>query len=254
MTELNELKKFAKLLADESGKIIRQYFRTKMKIDSKADESPVTIADRKAEEIMREIIMKEFPGHGIKGEEFGEHNPDSDYLWTLDPVDGTKSFVAGAHSFGTCIGLLYKNEPILGVINQPVLNEFMIGDNSVTTLNGEQVHVSEVNELSNAVLCTTDHINIEIFRDIKPFESLIRKVKLYRMWGDCYGYLLLSAGYIDIMIDPELSIWETAACTPVVRGAGGIVTDYHGGNPMNNDGFIAANSYLHGQVLKILNE
>ncbi|PIP77763.1 MAG: histidinol-phosphatase, partial [Ignavibacteria bacterium CG22_combo_CG10-13_8_21_14_all_37_15] len=127
---MNELKKFSKYLADESGKIIRSYFRTHIPVDSKADESPVTIADKTAEEKMRELIMKEFPQHGIIGEEFGTHNESAEYKWILDPIDGTKSFITGTVTFGTLIALTKNGEPVLGVINQPVLNEFLIGDNN----------------------------------------------------------------------------------------------------------------------------
>ena len=154
---MNEFKRFSKLLADESGKIIKKYFRTNLAIDSKLDDSPVTIADKTAEEVMRNLIMKEFPDHGILGEEFGKHNEGAEYQWVLDPIDGTKSFICGAQSFGTLIALLKNGEPILGVINQPVLNDFLIGDNEKTFLNENEVKVRKCDNIKNAVLLSTDH-------------------------------------------------------------------------------------------------
>lgn len=128
-----EFRNFCKNLADESAKQIKPYFRSHFELEVKSDNSPVTIADKKAEEVMREMIMKEYPEHGILGEEFGTHNENAEYQWILDPIDGTKSFVYGALIFGTLIALVHNGNPILGVINHPVLNEFMIGDNKTIT-------------------------------------------------------------------------------------------------------------------------
>lgn len=253
MSNLNEHKKFAKELAILSGKVIRSYFRSKLKVDSKSDDSPVTIADKKAEELMRELIMKEFPSYGIIGEEFGEFNPEAEYKWVLDPIDGTKSFIAGTVTFGTLIALLHLGKPVLGVINQPVLNEFLLGDNQVTTLNDEEVKVRECNRLDEAWLLTTDHLLIEKYQDLKKFESLIRKVKVYRQWGDCYGYYLVATGYADIMLDPIMNIWDTAALVPVIKGAGGIITDYKGNDPMKGNSIIAASQDIHSLVVREIN-
>lgn len=246
-------KDFARFLADESGKIIRQFFRTEISIDTKSDSSPVTIADKMAEEKMRELIMREFPEHGILGEEFGTHNPGAEYQWILDPIDGTKSFICGALSFGTLIALMKNGQPLLGAINQPVLNEFLIGDNSTAELNGKQVRVRECGSLSNAVLLTTDHLNIAKYQDIKKFDELTYKVRLYRNWGDCYGYYLLATGFADIMMDPVMSPWDSMALVPVIRGAGGIITDYQGNDPVTGNSIIAASKSVHGEVIRMLN-
>lgn len=251
---MRELKIFVKHLADESGKIIRPYFKKKIHIDAKADNSPVTIADKKAEEKLREIIMKEFPAHGIIGEEFGSYQSDAEFVWALDPIDGTKSFIGGSVTFGTLIGLMKNNYPVLGAINQPILNEFLIGDNEESFLNGEKVSFRSINNFSDAVLLTTDHLNIEKYKDIKRFEELIHKVKLYRQWGDCYGYLLAASGYADIMIDPIMNIWDTMALIPIIKGAGGIITDYEGNDVLKGNSAIAASKGLHGEVIKILND
>ncbi|BDQ03188.1 histidinol-phosphatase [Ignavibacterium sp.] len=252
MIFLKEFKPFCKLLADKSAEIIRKYFRYPLNIENKADLSPVTIADKKAEELMRNLIYKEFPDHGIIGEEFGNEKSDADFVWVLDPIDGTKSFICGAMSFGTLIALLYKNEPVIGVINQPILNEFLIGDNRICLLNESKVRVREKDNLSEAVLLTTDHLNIKKYQDAEKFDKLINSVWLYRNWGDCYGYYLLATGFADIMIDPIMSVWDTMALIPIIKGAGGIITDYNGNDPVNGNSIIAASPQLHSKVLDIL--
>jgi myo-inositol-1(or 4)-monophosphatase len=254
MDDLKEYKRFAQNLADISAKIIKGYFRTNISIDTKADQSPVTIADKKAEELMRNAIMNNFPDHGIIGEEFGSHNENSEYQWILDPIDGTKSFICGALTFGTLIALTKNGKPILGIINQPILNEFLIGDNETSRLNGVTVKVSSKSKLSESVLLTTDHLDIQKYQNIEKFNSLLHKIKLYRNWGDCYGYYLVATGFADIMIDPIMSVWDSMALIPVIRGAGGTITDYHGNDPVSGKSIIAAGSAeVHKEVIKILN-
>jgi histidinol phosphatase-like enzyme (inositol monophosphatase family) len=253
MENMDELKSFVKYLSDISGNIIRSYFRTKISIDSKEDSSPVTIADKKAEEIMRTEIMKKFPEHGIIGEEFSSYNEKAEYKWVLDPIDGTVSFICGAISFGTLIGLLKNGEPVLGVINHPILNEFLIGDNSSAELNGENVRVRNCNNLSDAVLLITDYPNIEKYQDINKFHQLVKKVRFVRGWGDCYGYYLVATGFADIKLDPIMNLWDMAALIPIIKGACGKITDYHGGDPIKGDSIIATSGIVHNEVIKILN-
>jgi len=224
-----------------------------MNIEHKEDNSPVTVADKNAEEAMRRAIIKEYPEHGIVGEEFGSYKVDAEYKWVLDPIDGTKSFICGVLSFGTLIALLKNGEPILGVINQPILNEFLIGDNKSTNINNKLVSVRNCEDISDAVLLTTDHIKIEEYQNLEKFEKLIRKVKLYRSWGDCYGYYLLATGFADVMIDPIMSFWDTMALIPIIKGAGGIISDYKGDDPVNGNSIIAASPSVHSQVIKFLN-
>jgi myo-inositol-1(or 4)-monophosphatase len=252
LKNLNEFKLFAKHLSEISGSVINSYFRTGVRVDSKSDLSPVTIADKKAEELMREEIIKEFPDHGIIGEEFGKHNENSEYQWVLDPIDGTKSFICGTVTFGTLIALTYKEEPVLGVINQPILKEYLVGDNESALLNDVNVKVRKVEKLSDAVLLTTDHLNIGKHQNQKKFDELTRKVKLYRNWGDCYGYYLVATGYADIMIDPIMNVWDSMALIPVIKGAGGVITDYKGSNPVNGDSIIASTPMIHKEVIKNL--
>jgi myo-inositol-1(or 4)-monophosphatase len=250
---MKEFKLFAKQLALASGKLICNYYRTNISVEKKADESPVTIADKKAEELMRKLIMKEYPEHGIVGEEFGIYNPGAEYKWILDPIDGTKSFICGTPLFGTLIALTKNNEPIIGVINHPILKEFLIGDNNSAQLNGLHIKIKDVQSLSEAVLLTTDYFLIEKYKNINLFNALTKQVRLTRTWGDCYGYYLLAAGYAQIMIDPIMSLWDLMALIPIVKGAGGIITDYEGNDPAKGNSIVAATPNIHKSVINILN-
>ncbi|MCH7827472.1 MAG: histidinol-phosphatase [Bacteroidetes bacterium] len=253
MVELIEIKKFIKHLASLSQKEILKYFRTEIKIDTKADNSPVTIADKNAEEIIRKEIEKEFPSHGILGEEFGEINKDAEYKWIIDPIDGTQSFICGSVFFGTQIALLKNGSPILGAVNFPALNEFIIGDNNSTQLNDKDVKVRKCDSISDAVLLTGDYLNIEKYQNISVFNKLIKSVKLFRGWGDCYGYYLLASGYADIMVDPIMSPWDSLPLIPIIKGAGGVITDYQGNDAVKGKSIIASNSVIHSEVIKSLN-
>ena len=252
--ELQSLTPFLQLLSNESSEIIKRYFRTSVSVENKLDSSPVTIADKLAEEKMREIIAKEFPSHGIIGEEFGSDNPDAEYVWVLDPIDGTKSFISGALSFGTLIALLKNGKPIIGVINHPILNEFLIGDNQNCLLNGSKVEIRNCSSINQATLLTTDHLNIGKYQNQNKFDELTKKVKLYRNWGDCYGYYLLATGFADIMIDPIMSVWDSMALIPIINGAGGMITDYQGNDPTIGNSIVASSKEIHSEVIKLLNE
>jgi myo-inositol-1(or 4)-monophosphatase len=253
MSELSEYKNFCKVLAEASANVIGKYFRTEISVESKNDNSPVTIADKKAEQVMRELIMKQYPDHGIFGEEFGEINKDAEYTWILDPIDGTKSFICGAYSFGTLIGLLKNGQPIIGVYNHPIFNDFLIGDNLETRINGETTFIRNCSELNKAVLLTTDHLNIGKYQDIEKFNQLIKKVKLYRNWGDCYGYYLLATGYADIMIDPIMSPWDLLPLIPIINGSGGVISDYQGNDPVKGKSAVASSPHIHSEIISLLN-
>ena len=250
---MQEFLDFASQLAHASGKLIMRYFRSGVAVESKADDSPVTIADKRAEEIMRERIMRAYPDHGILGEEFGRHNPDAEYQWILDPIDGTKSFVAGTFLFGTLIGLLRHGEPVIGAIHHPATGHLLLGDGERAHCNGELVRVSETRELSDALMCYTDFIDVGRYQNGIAFQRLMGKTRLNRSWGDCHGYFLLATGTADIMLDPIMSLWDIAALVPVVRGASGVITSWDGGAPLECNGIIASNPHLHGQVLRMLN-
>lgn len=245
---------FARELAHASGRLIRERFEIgDFDTELKPDNSVVTATDREAELIMREMITTRYPDHGVIGEELGNHNVDAQYVWTLDPIDGTISFVSGIPLFGTLIGLLERGRPILGVINQPVSGEMMIGTDDGTTLNGASARVRKVERLSDATLLTTDPNLIDRHADPEKFETLRRRAAKTRTWGDCYGYLMLASGRADIMLDPIMSKWDLMPLIPIVRGAGGVITDWHGDDPVLGTSIVAASPDLHPEVLSYLN-
>ncbi len=251
---IKHFKSFAEKLAMESQKVILSYYdKPSLEVETKSNDTPVTRADRDGEEIMREMIAKEFPDHGIIGEEFPDLNTEAEYVWALDPIDGTITFTSGTPLFGTLICLSHHGEPILGVLNLPALNKLCIGDNETTTVNGKVVRMRPAPPLEKALLLTTDIENIAKFQDKERFETLVDKTGLMRTWGDCYGYYLLAGGWADIMLDPIMNPWDILALFPLIRGAGGIITDWQGNPAATGESCIAAQPELHEQVLKILN-
>lgn len=253
MMRMTDFISFTKELAEASGDIIRQYFRQSIDIETKSDQTPVTIADRKSEEIMRQMIQERFPEHGILGEEFEDINSEAEYQWVLDPIDGTKTFVSGTYLFGTLIALLKEGAPILGVINNPITHQFLVGDGYTTWLNGMPVKVRDCKSIEQAALLTTNPLTIHKYHDGAAFETLVRKVKLYRTWGDCHGYFLLATGFADVMIDAAMYLWDVAALIPIITGAGGKITDYYGNDPLSGKGAIATAGSIHDEIIKALN-
>lgn len=251
--QTKEFAEFICALAEKSGEIIKPYFaQADLAIEIKEDQTLVTQADRQAEAVMRDLIRKRYPQHGILGEEFGPENASAEFVWTLDPIDGTISFARGCPLFGTLIGLLHCGTPILGTINQPVLNQLCIGNNTETTLNGRTVRLRETDHLSEAMLLTTDIASIGNHRR-KGFEELLKRTGLCRTWGDCYGYLLVASGGADIMLDPMMNPWDILPLVPIIQGANGVITTWSGTDAAQGNSCVAANKTLHPQVLEILN-
>ncbi len=248
----------AERLADASAAVIKSYHRRQMSVEDKADGSPVTIADREAETAMRALIRETFPAHGIIGEEFENHQPDAPYQWTLDPIDGTKNFVAGSFLFGTLIGLLKDNIPVMGLLNHPVTGHRLVGAAGETRLNGEVVRVRPCASIEDALLLTSTHTSVERFQDAAPFEALIRRARVYRTWGDAHGYFLLATGFADIILDPAMKLWDVAPLVPIVEGAGGTITTWQGGPIFDGTlpaqtSCIATAGPLHETVVTALN-
>ena len=252
MNALKECRDFLKSLTLETGKIIVEYFAQDLKIEIKSDHSPVTIVDKKVEELLRDRISREFPEHGIIGEEFGSKDQDSEYVWVIDPIDGTKSFISRVPLFGTLIALTHNREPILGVFHQPLLNLFLIGDNRDSFLNDRKIVTREIRSISQARLFTSDIMDIQKYQDLNKFLRLAEKVSLVRTWGDCFGYYLLSCGMGDIMLDPIVNDWDAMAVIPIARGAGAKVTDFKGGDLKNPRSLVAAIPEIHKRVIEIL--
>ncbi len=252
--DLTPYRPFIAELAEKSGAFIRPFFGAPgLTVETKADQTPVTAADRGAEELLRTLIARKFPTHGVIGEELGEDRPGAELVWMLDPIDGTKSFIAGVPLWGTLIALLHAGQPVLGAIHLPALGQFMLGDGTTTTLNGQPTRVRPCTRAEDATLLTSDPLNPAAFQDGAAFDALARRARLVRTWGDCYGYYLLASGRADLMCDPVLSPWDLAALVPVIRGAGGVITDWQGGSPWPATSAVAAGPALHAEAVAALN-
>ena len=252
----NEFVEFANYLADESSKITNKYFRTKISIDNKEDESPVTIADQETEMKIRELIMSKYASHGILGEEYENINNNAEFVWVIDPIDGTRSFIAGHKDYGTLISLLHNEKPILGIINCPAHEERWIGvKDKKTTLNNKEISTSSINKIEDSYLFTSGiYFDEPILR--KGYEKIKNKSRYYRLGGDCYMYGMLASGYIDIVIEDTLKAHDYMALINVIEGAGGKVTDKYGKEVnVNSDGSLVASSNfkLHQQIISIIN-
>lgn len=247
-----EFRRFAEHLADLAGDVARAaWARPVIEVETKADGSPVTVADRRAEEVMRAAIAKAYPDHGIVGEEFGTERPDAEYCWVLDPIDGTKSFISRVPLFTTLVGLLHRGQPALGLIDQPILRERAVGDGQFTTFNGKATRVAEA-PLAASVLLTTDVENIARMRPSARWSELAHACTFSRTWGDGYGHLMVAAGRAHIMVDPLLNPWDIVPVIPVLRGAGALVTSWDGADPVAAGNAVVAAPALHAEVLRYL--
>jgi myo-inositol-1(or 4)-monophosphatase len=258
--------KFVETLADVSGDAIMPFFRTSIAADDKAHGGafdPVTEADRAAELAMRRLIETTFPSHGIVGEEFGDRNADAEYVWVLDPIDGTKSFISGFPTWGTLIGLSHRGRPCYGLMHQPFTRERFHGDGEAAFWRGPARHGRTEEErrklatracprLSQATLMTTSPLLIDPEQREK-FRRVEAEVRLSRYGGDCYAYCALAAGHVDLVIETDLNPYDIVALIPIVEGAGGVVTTWDGGDAARGGSIVAAGDRaLHGAALKLL--
>ena len=245
----------AERLADASGAIVRRYFRTTLEVEDKPDKSPVTVADREAETAIRKLIEEAFPDHGIVGEEYGAVRADAKYVWVLDPIDGTKSFITGKPLFGTLIGLLHEGAAVLGLIDQPVLGERWLGARGrPTTLNGRPVHVRPCGELGRAALYATSPHMFE-GADKQAFARVRDAVKLSLYGADCYAYGLLACGFADLVVEASLAAYDYCGVVAVIEGAGGVITDWTGAPlGLGSDGRVVAagDRRSHERALELL--
>jgi inositol-phosphate phosphatase / L-galactose 1-phosphate phosphatase / histidinol-phosphatase len=248
-------REFALRLADAAGAVVRKYYRAPLEVESKADASPVTVADREAEQALRALIRATYPQHGIEGEEFPGERLDAELVWRLDPIDGTKSFVVGRPLFGTLIGLTRAGRPILGVIDQCILGERWLGvAGEQSTWNGQPIRVRACSGLEQAIMSVTSP---QMFRPeeraaVARLESAVR-FPIYG--GDCYAYGLLAMGSIDLIVEADLDVHDFMALVPVIEGAGGVVTDWRGAvlTPSSDGRIVAAGDRrVHERALKLL--
>ena len=252
--DTESFKVFINELADLSGEYISKSFGRKINVDLKKDSSPVTEIDRNTELMLREAIHKKFPSHGIIGEEYGNENTDAEFVWVLDPIDGTKSFISAVPLFGTLIGLMRNSKPVLGLINHPVLKERILGDCNTCLFNGKAVSPSDKTELEGITLLTSDSRHCAQFHNPDGWRKLEGAASISRTWGDCYGYTLLCRGYAHVMCDAVLEIWDLSAIIPALKGCGAAFSDWSGGTDIGPNGLVAScTERLHGEVIEILN-
>jgi inositol-phosphate phosphatase / L-galactose 1-phosphate phosphatase / histidinol-phosphatase len=251
---------FAHRLADAAAEVARRYFRTAVAIDDKDDASPVTIADREAERVMREIIAKERPGDGVIGEEFGKDRPGAARVWVLDPIDGTKAFISGNPVFGTLIGLAVGGAPVLGVIECPALGERWVGASGHPTSFRDRTGTTRparsraCPDLARASLYS--QAPLADAATFACFDRLRHAVKRPMAVCDCYAYGLLASGSVDLVVEAGLGIYDFVALVPVIENAGGSVLDWRGNKiTLDTDGRViaAGDACLQGPARALLN-
>jgi myo-inositol-1(or 4)-monophosphatase len=261
--EEREFVPFAHELIGTAFATIRPYFMSGTAVVTKQDASPVTLADRNAETAMRTLIERRYPDHGIIGEEHGT-KAGARYRWVLDPVDGTRAFITHCFLFGTLIALERDDgagfRPVLGVIAHPVAGVALIGHGQECVQYADdgsvrRVRVRPCPRLQDATVLATTHWSTGEQRgaaNTNRIEAIVAHAKLYRTWGDCFGYFALATGGADLMLDPTLAHWDVAAIVPVVEAAGGTVTGWRGGDPLAELSLIASAGELHAEVLQLL--
>ncbi len=251
----DELLKFAGSLADASGAIIRRRFRQKINVEIKPDNSPVSDADKETEGELRRLIGAHFPDHGVIGEEYGSDRPDAEHVWVLDPIDGTKSFITGRPLFGTLIALCRNGKPIVGIIDHPALGERRTGaTGQPTRFNGNPVKVRACSGLGAAAMFgSSPHSKTPA--NEAAIDRVRRAARQVLYSSDCYAYGLIACGFADLCIEFGIGIHDFLATVPVIEGAGGIVTDWHGA-PLtikSGDKVIAAgDSGVHRAAMELL--
>lgn len=265
-----DFEKFVHRLATLSGEAIMPFFRTSIAADDKAHGGafdPVTEADRSAELVMRRLIQATFPDHGIIGEEFGADHPQAEYVWVLDPIDGTKSFICGFPTWGTLIGLTHRGRPCYGLMHQPFSRERFMGDGSAAYWLGparqgaagqgeseekRRLTTRACPTLARATLMTTSPLLIAPERRA-AFHRVESHVRLSRYGGDCYAYCALAAGHVDLVIESGLNAYDIVALIPIIEGAGGVITTWDGGDPAQGGDIIASGDRtLHRLALDLL--
>jgi myo-inositol-1(or 4)-monophosphatase len=253
---------FVDKLATVSGEAILPFFRTALTVEAKHRDDgafdPVTAADRAAEAAMRTLIRESFPAHGIIGEEYGSEQADAEYVWVLDPIDGTKAFISGMPVWGTLIGLSRFGEPVFGMMHQPFTRERFAGDGGAAHYRGpagkRDLRVRSCASLKEAIIYTTSPLLMKS-ADRDCFRRVEEKARMSRYGGDCYGYCMLAAGLIDIIIETELKPHDVMALIPIVTGAGGVMTTWENGPPQRAGRIVAAGDRrVHAAALELLNK
>lgn len=257
--EMNSRLECALKAAREAGQLTLNYFRRHdLAVERKNDASPVTAADRGAEELLRQRISEQFPQDGILGEEFPERPGTSGFRWILDPIDGTKSFIHGVPLYGCLVGLEYEAEPLAGVIFIPASDECVYGAKGqgawYQTGNSPPIpaRVSACPRLAEALVVTSEITNFDTIGRPDVFQRLNREARLLRTWGDCYGYMMVAIGRAEVAIDPIMNLWDAAALLPILQEAGGTFTDWQGRATVCSGQGVGTNTLLLEEVLSII--
>lgn len=251
--EVRELLDFATQMARLAGDHTLRYFGGVVDHDDKGDGSPVTIADREAEELIREKVAQRYPDHGVLGEEYGESNSGARVRWILDPIDATRSFMRGVPLYGVLIGIEVEGESVVGVANYPPLGELVAAGKGLgCTLNGEACSVSPVDALERSVVLTTDVERILSRPEGEGWRRLQRRSAFSRTWGDCYGHMLVATGRAEAMVDPVMKSWDAGPFLTIVTEAGGRFTTREGEATIHGGSGISTNGRIHDQVLEEL--
>jgi histidinol phosphatase-like enzyme (inositol monophosphatase family) len=250
--DLSSLLDFATGIAWMAGRSTLAHFQTDLVVERKPDESPVTIADRGAERILREAIAARFPDHAILGEEFGADGTGASYRWVIDPIDGTQSFIRGVPLYGVLVGLEIEGTPRVGVAHFPALNEtFAAASGMGCWWNGRRVHVSRARALDEAAVGLSDTRMLED-RLGDRWRALQRATRLQRGWSDCYGHCLVASGRLEIMLDPVMNAWDCCALVPIVQEAGGTCTDWAGVVRIDGGDLVSTNGHLFDSLRPFL--
>ncbi|MEX2119812.1 MAG: histidinol-phosphatase [Pirellulales bacterium] len=257
-TELLPRLELALAAAEEAGAITLEFFRRgNYQVELKPDQTPVTVADRKAEQRLRERIEGRFKSDAILGEELPSRDGTSGFRWILDPIDGTKSFVSGVPLYGTLIGVEFDGQSVIGVINLPALGESVYaaaGQGAWCARDGmetRQARVSDKTSLADALFCTSELAAYDGPGRRPALAQLESACRLARTWGDCYGYVLVATGRAELMLDPVVNLWDCAAIQPILEEAGGTFTDWQGHRTMHAGEAVATNGHVLDQVLAI---
>ena len=251
--DLRGLLEFAVHAARRAGELTLRYFDPAIAFEMKADNTPVTVADRRAEELLRDLIGRAFPSHGIVCEEFGEQPGTEPARWILDPIDGTMSFISGVPLYSVLVGFEWRGEMVAGVIHLPALGETVCAARGLgCRWNDRPAHVSDVHELSRArLVLTSTKLAYECGRG-PAYERLRAECYTDRGWSDAYGYALLATGRADVVLDPRMALWDNAALLPVVTEAGGTFTDWSGRPTHTAAEALATNGHLLDAVLRTI--
>jgi len=239
--------------ARRAGDLARTYYESTFEIELKPDASPVTVADRGAEELIRSLVSQHFPSDGFLGEEFGDQPGGTGFRWVIDPIDGTRSFVRHIPIWATLIGLEYKGEQVGGVAYVPVLGQVyraLRGDGAY--MNDRRVRVSDVGKLSDALLCYSSLAWFTRAGRERTFLELANRTNRQRGFGDFYGFVLVAEGAADLMVEHGVHAWDVSGLKAIVEEAGGTFTDWDGTPTTERPDVVASNGKLHAEALKIL--